>query len=183
MIDYLNVSIYLEDEEGVCFSEWHVRGQRRENDQFWTGTYSELIIEHDHNNHVDEIAEKHRRVNIANKQGLFQLSVEFKDGFYEVRVTESTETASRMKWAPSSSEFWREVRRWGDRTCASSIPVYVNGQPTALRWQICSIVWHVEIIEIRIHHSPLHSGCIWSMDWCCFFWFLRNGIDLSTDGF
>lgn len=90
IVDYLNVSIYLEDEERMSFSSNISDDRMEERDQIWTSTYAELSIEHDHNNHVNEITEEHRCVNISNEQGLFQLPVEFNDRFHEVRVTRST---------------------------------------------------------------------------------------------
>ena len=52
-------------------------------------TYAELTVEADHNDHVDEVAEEHRRVNISNEQGLFQLSVELDDRSHKITIAET----------------------------------------------------------------------------------------------
>lgn len=45
-----------------------------------------MTVETDHDNHVDEITEEHRCVNISNEHRFFYLPVEFNDWFHKVRM-------------------------------------------------------------------------------------------------
>lgn len=85
----------------------------RENEE--KRTYAELTVEENDDDHVDEIAEEHRRVNVANEQGLFQVPVELDDRLEKIRFAKTKKTIRKLTGRKNAE---RKVRR--SLTCRSN---------------------------------------------------------------
>ena len=68
-----------------------------------------MAVESNNDDHIDEIAEEHGCINVANEQSLLQLTIKLDDWFHKVRITLKKERNTKINATDKRSNLQEEL--------------------------------------------------------------------------